>query len=177
MAISAKKGFDKKERMDKNAKPLMEKKGIGNASHPVFGSGKLHPVHDDKVIGKFKNADKIKNEVKEIDELEEDELQEELEEIATENQEKVKTLNKLRTDTLTKIQEQKQKLSDSKISLEKGLDSNPITEAFNRLGLFINDAQMKQVESQEANVTNEIDTNSERLAVLELLKSYIDSKQ
>lgn len=39
------------------------------SSHPVFGTGKLHPVHDDKVIGKFKNKQKIKEEVKTADEL------------------------------------------------------------------------------------------------------------
>lgn len=92
LSVSAKRK-DKKLN-DKAAKHA--NKAIGSAAHPVFGDGRLHPVHDDKVIGKFKNADKVKAKVNEIDDLDDDTLSDELEEIAQEKSEQKTKLTTLK---------------------------------------------------------------------------------
>lgn len=144
--------------------------------HPVFGSGRLHPVHDDKVIGKFKNADKIKQQVEDIDGMDEDDLDEELSTIDEELEAKKTELAKLRKERLEKIRTRKQELLKTKADLEKATD-NPMTGMMNKFGLMINDMQMNQTTKEESQVNEEINSGSERVEELNLLHSYIESIQ
>lgn len=172
----------KKEKSHKHVKDNVKhakakaNKGVFNESHPVFGSGKLHPVHDDKVIGKFKNADKVKKEIEEIEEMEAEDLSKELTEIEDEMKEKQAEIIKLRKEKLEKILSQKEDLLKMKTTLEEPAD-NPVSGMMDKLGLMLNDFQLDQVERQEIQTNEKLSNNNERIEQIKLLQSYIQTLQ
>lgn len=138
---------------------------------------RVHPALDDKVVGQFKDADKVRARIQAINGLDKDQLKAKLDQLNAEQKIKTQKITRLREQELARTQERKRQLAEAKASLEKkGLDSNMINGLFNKVGLFVNDAQMKQIKTQEASLETQIQSSSESLAITELIKSYVDSK-
>lgn len=159
---------------EKASKAKAGKKGFAKG-HPIFGDGKLHPVHDDKVIGKFKNADKIRKEVADLDEMEEDDLNEELSTISDTISVKKDELNKITKEKLTKILAKKDELLAKRSELAKEPE-NIFQGIANKVGSMMNDMELNKVEASELETNEDITTIKEVLAEQELLESYINSK-
>lgn len=169
--VQAKKDHNKKDHKAKQAR------GIGSEGHPVFGGGRQHPVHDDKVIGKFKNADKIKAKVQELDELDDTELKDELGSIQEEQGQLSQRIKELRANKLAEIAAKKAELEAAQAELEQsGLDADMMTKLTNGFQSFLNDAKLKDVTKEESAAKSELSKLNEDLQVKQLLGSYINSK-
>ena len=155
------------------------------ANHPVFGDGKTHPVHADKMIGKYKNADKIQEKRPERMSRMQQRRQERLAEMRgldkesrkreveamRQKREKIAKSREISKEKLARIEERRMELLQRREDLMNSKSDNPIMGAFNRWQTMMNDNEIQRVENQQEGIAIEMQEAEEQVAEINFLES------
>ena len=165
------------------------------ANHPVFGDGKTHPVHQDKMIGKYKNADKMQEKMSRMQEKRQERMsrmqerrQEKLAEMRgldkesrkrevetmRQRREKIAKSRELSKEKLAQIETRRMELLKRREELMNSESENPLLGAFNRWQAMMNDNEIERVENQQVDLATQMQEDEEQVAEINFLESSIN---